>query len=119
MKINPVILLRFIIVLQLCAAVVLGLYSLGISMAATRSEDNFTRYKQELQNATQQAKTLEAQLSLSPAQFAGEGYDSAVSCEHFSTTICVASIVLFFAGLIQLWAIRKPIKCDSQKMPAV
>ena len=109
MKPSPRSLLRLIAVIQLCGAVVLGVYSLGISTAATRSEDNFARHKRELQDARQQAKTLEAQLALSPANFADEGYNDAMSAEHFGTTIFVASIVLFLSGLVQLWAIQKTI----------
>ena len=93
--------------IQLCMAVFLGVYSLGIGLAETRTEDSFARHKQELQKASEQAKTLEAQLALSPAMFADEGYNSAVSDEHFSTTVFIASIVLFGFSCIQLWAIGK------------
>jgi hypothetical protein len=117
MKLSPHSLLRFIVVIQLCAAAVLGVYSLGISTAATRSEDNFARHKRELQDAKQQAKTLEAQSALSPANFADEGYNDAVSTEYFSTTIFVASIILFLSGLVQLWAIQKTISHEPPKIP--
>ncbi len=88
-------------------AVILGVYSLGIGMAQTRSEGNFTRHKQEMKNAIEQAKTLEAQIALAPANFADEGYDNAVSAENFSTTVFVASIVLFGFGIVQLLMIKK------------
>ena len=103
----------------MCATGVLGIYSLGISIAATRSEDNFARYERDLQKAKQEAKTLEAQLALSPANHANEGYAAAVSTECFSTTIFVASIILFLSGFVQLWAIQKIIRRESQKMPHV
>ena len=107
MKHTPYFLLRTVAIIQLFMAVILGVYSLGIGMAQSRSEDSFTRHKQEMKKAIEQAKTLEAQITLAPANFADEGYDNAVSAENFSTTVSIASIVLFGFGIVQLWMIQK------------
>jgi len=114
MKRLPCFLIGGLAAIQLCIAALLGVYSLGIGLAETRMEENFARHKEDLQKASEQAKTLEAQLALKPAMLAAadDGYKNAIWAEHFSTTVFIASILFFGFGCAQLWAVanlvRKP-----------
>ena len=98
--------------IQLCMAGFLGIYSLFGGVGLSRDQENFVRYKQELQETDQQAKTLEAQ-SLLSGLFVDAGLVNARG-KHFSKMTFIISILFFFFGFVQLWAIQKvrPLKTD-------
>ena len=99
-------LLCAIALVQMCIAAFLAVYSFGISTAEGRDKDDFSKCEQEWK------KTEEPKIDymFQPSRISRKAYKIAESAEQFSTTVFVASIVLFVSGFIQFLGIQKPSK---------
>jgi hypothetical protein len=92
-----------IVLIQLCVATFLALYSFAVSAGDDRDVDDFAKYEQ----AWQQIDRPQVDYTIQPERIARLAHDAVVRADHFSNTVLIASIALFGFCCIQLWAIAK------------